>query len=34
MANFVCNPWSPIVAFILAGIYIGCLVRDYKKGEL
>ena len=34
MANFVCSVWSPIIAFILAGAYLVCLVRDYRKGEL
>lgn len=34
MANFVYSIWSPAIAFVLAGIYIVCLVRDYLKGNL
>lgn len=34
MNSFVCSIWSPAIAFVLAGIYIVCLVRDYKEGEL
>jgi len=34
ISNFVCSIWSPVVAFILAGIYIVCLIKDFKKGGI
>jgi hypothetical protein len=31
MKSFVCNPLSPAIAFILAGIYLVCLAKDLKN---
>ena len=33
MGNFVCSSMSPIIAFVLAGLYITALAIDLKRGE-
>lgn len=31
MKSFVCSAWSPVIAFLLAGAYLICLVIDLKN---
>ena len=33
MDNFVCSAMSPIIAFVLAGIYLVTLAIDMKREE-
>ncbi len=33
MGNFVCKPLNPIIAFLLAGLYLILLAIDMKREE-
>ncbi len=33
MDSFICSPLNPIIAFVLAGIYLVTLAMDMKREE-